>query len=303
LNEIIMVETRQLFYFAAVAEELHFGRAAERVGVAQSAMSTQVQRLERQLGMRLLNRNKRQPISLTSAGALVYAEAQAALRHVQRAEEVAALSGMGLAGLVRVGYVASAVTSGLLSRALREFRQTNPDVAVSVVAMETPRQLEAIANGEVDIGIVRPRRQYPENVKATVVHAERMLVALPEDHPLARKAILKASDLRGERFVSPQFDETEGFAETLANLGKAGGFSVGREYRVNDVITAVSLAAAGYGVALVAESMQRFAQPGVVYKPIRDFPQLIYLALAERRREPSKAVQAFAGSSRGLRQN
>jgi DNA-binding transcriptional LysR family regulator len=295
-----VIDTRQLQYFVAVAEELHFGRAADRLGVAQSAMSTQVQRLERQLALRLLDRNKRQPISLTDAGTLFYAEAQAALRHVHRAEEVAALAGKGLAGVVRVGYVASGVTSGVLSQALRKFRKTHSDVAVSVVAMETPRQLEAISNGEIDVGIVRPRRQYPENVKATIVQSERLLVALPTDHPLARQASVKASDLRSERFVSPQFDETEGFAETLASLGTAGGFSVGSEYRVNDFITAISLTAAGYGVALVAESMQRFGQPGVVYKTIRDFPQQVYLALAERKREPSKAVLAFASSSRNL---
>ncbi|HSW16690.1 MAG TPA: LysR family transcriptional regulator [Ramlibacter sp.] len=294
------IDSRQLMYFAAIAEELHFGRAADRLGVAQSALSTQIQRLERGLGVRLLDRNKRQPISLTDAGALLYEEALAVLRHIHRAEEIGTLAARGLAGVVRVGYVASAVTTGLLATTLRRFRASHAQVGVNVIAMETPRQLEAIANGDVDVGIVRPRRQYPDGVKATIVHTERVLVAMPDDHRLARKASVKASELRGEQFVSPQFDESEGFSEILTRLGEAGGFVTGQAYRVNDFLTAVSLSAAGYGVVVVPESLKQLGQPGVVYKPIADFKEQVHLALAERERVTSPAVRAFAASARAV---
>jgi DNA-binding transcriptional LysR family regulator len=292
-----VVDARQLRYFIAVAEELHFARASDRLGVAQSAVSAQILRLETELKVRLLNRNKRRPVTLTDAGALFYAEAVAAMRHLQRAEQIGHLASKGLTGVVRLGYVASGVTSGLLSHALKAFRTSHPEVRMDVIAMETPRQLEALSSGEIDVGIVRPRRLYPTDVEATIVHSERLMVALPENHALARRRAIKASDLRGQSFVAPQFNETEGFAETLSRLGQAGGFSIASEFRVNDFITAVSLAAAGYGVVIVPGSIRLFEQPGVAFRPISDFGELVHLALARRLREPSPAVRAFVQSA------
>lgn len=291
------MDVRQLRCFIAVAEELHFARASDRLGVAQSAVSSQVQRLETHLKVRLLNRNKRKPVTLTDAGELFYAEALAAVRHFERAEQVGQLASKGLAGVVRLGYVASGVTSGLLSRILKGFRHSHQDVRMDVIAMQTPRQLEALSTGEIDVGIVRPRRFYPAGVEATIVHSERLIVAFPKDHPLATKRAIKVGDLRSQSFVSPQFDETEGFAETLSRLGQAGGFSIMSEFRVNDFITAVSLGAAGYGVVVAPESIRLFEQPGIVFRPIADFAELVHLALARRQREPSPVVRAFVQSA------
>ena len=292
-----MLDARQLRYFIAVADDLHFARAADRLGVAQSAVSAQVQRLEATLKVRLLNRNKRQPVTLTDAGALFYAEAVAALRHLERAEQIGHLASQGLAGVVRVGYVASAVTTGLLSSTLKAFRAKHLQVRMDVTALETPRQLDALANGAIDVGFIRPRRLYPSGVEATVVHSERLMVALSEDHALAAKRAVKASELRDQAFVAPQFNESEGFAETLARLGRTGGFSIAPEFRVNDFITAVGMAAAGYGVVIVPESIRLFEQPGVAFRPISDFGELVHLALARRKREPSPVVRAFVQSA------
>lgn len=291
-----MLDIRQLRHFVAVAEELHFARAADRLGVAQSAVSAQIQRLENHLKVRLLDRGKRKPVSLTDAGELFLAEAVATLRHMDRAEQVGLLASRGLSGVVRLGYVASAVNTGLLSRVLKEFRGSHPEVRMDVFAMETPRQLEAISSGEIDVGIGRQRRLYPAGVEGSTVHGERLLVVLPESHKLAGKRAIKARDLRGQHFVEPQFNETEGFAEILSRLGQVGRFSVASEHRVNDIITAVSLAAADYGVVIAPESIRVFQQPGVVFKRISDFTEQIHLVLARRRREPSHAVRAFVQS-------
>ncbi|MFT0171452.1 LysR family transcriptional regulator [Paraburkholderia mimosarum] len=288
-----MLETRQLRYFTAVAEELHFARAADRLNVAQSALSVQIQRLERELGVRLLNRNKRQPVSLTDAGQLFHAEAVAALRHVERADQVGRLAASGLAGIVRLGFVASGATSGVLSGMLRNFRQSHPDVRISVIPMQTPRQFEALDTGEIDVGIVRPRRRYPAGIVAKVVQTEHLMVAMSDVHPLATRRKLTARDLEGQSFISPQFDEEEGFGEVLEALGTAGGFEACLDYRVQDFISGLSLACAGYGVAVVPESMSNFKQPGLCYRPIADFEFSVHLALATRRRELSPAVRAF----------
>ncbi|WP_174908151.1 LysR family transcriptional regulator [Burkholderia diffusa] len=288
-----MIDARQLRYFAAVVEELHFAKAADRLDVAQSALSAQIQRLERELGVRLLNRNKRQPVTLTDAGRLFHAEAVAALRHIDRADQVGRLAARGLAGIVRIGFVASGASSGVLSDILRRFRGSHENVRVEVIAMETPRQFEALTNGEIDVGIVRPRRQYPASIDAAVVHTERLLIAMAERHPLAARRELLARDLKGQPFISPQFDEDEGFSEVLSALGTAGGFSAFLDYRVQDFISAISLASAGYGVVVVPESMRHFSQPDMCYRPLKDFPFFVDLVIASRRRELSPAVRAF----------
>ncbi|MGU7784351.1 LysR family transcriptional regulator [Burkholderia sp. PU8-34] len=288
-----MIDARQLRYFTAVVEELHFARAADRLNVAQSALSAQIQRLEQEIGVRLLNRNKRQPVTLTDAGRLFHAEAVAALRHIDRADQVGRLAARGLAGIVRIGFVASGASSGVVSDMLRRFRRSHENVRVEVVAMETPRQFEALNNGEIDVGIVRPRRQYPSGIVSVIVHTERLMVAMAENHPLAARRHVHARDLKDQPFISPQFDEDEGFSEVLTALGAAGGFSAFLDYRVQDFISAVSLASAGYGVAVVPESMRHFVQPGICYRALDDFQFSVDLAMASRRRELSPAVRAF----------
>lgn len=218
-----MIDVRQLQCFLAVAEELHFAKAADRLGVAQSGLSTQIQRLERDLGVALLNRSKRKPVSLTDAGHLFHAEAVAALRHIERADQVGRLAARGLAGVIRVGYVASGVSSGLLSMMLSEFRKSHEMVRLEVMPMETPRQLEALSDGQIDVGIVRPRRLNPAGVITKVVQTERLLAAMTGSHPLASRGTVPARALADQSFIVPQFAEEEGFGSALSALGKTGG--------------------------------------------------------------------------------
>jgi len=294
-----MPTLRQFECLVAVAEERHFSRAADRLGMAQSALSVQVRQLEQRLGVRLFNRNKRQPISLTEAGALLHAEAATALRHVARAQRLAASVAQGSSGTVRLGYVASAVTSGLLSNVLGAFRPGHEQVRMDVIAMETPRQLAALDAAEIDVGLVRPRRQYPDGVDAAMIHSEPVMLALAAQHPLAAHVSVAASELRHQSFIEPQFaNEPEGFADILARLAEVGGFPLSPACRVNDFITATSMVAAGYGIAIVPQSIRLFRQPGVEFRPIRDFSTEVQLALAWRRRELSPAVRAFVAAAR-----
>jgi DNA-binding transcriptional LysR family regulator len=295
-----MIEARQLQIFVTVVEDLHFSRAADRLGVAQSAVSTQIQRLEHMVGTRLINRKNRQPVTLTDAGLLFYEEAVAALRHLERAEEVGRLAAQGVFGIVRLGFVASGVTSGLMAKILTSFRQSHQKVSLSVLAMGTPRQLEAIANGEIDVGILRPRKQYPSGISAAIVHSERLVVAMSASHPLATNRSLSAAELDGQTFIIPQFNESEGFSETLNRLSVAGKFAIASEYRVNDFISAVSLASAGYGIVVGPESLRLFSQPGSAFLSITDFSEEVHLALAYRTREPSLAAKSFVSCALGL---
>jgi DNA-binding transcriptional LysR family regulator len=292
-----MIDSRQLRLFVSLAEDLHFARAADRLDIAQSVLSGQIKKLETDLGVRLLNRNKRAAVTLTDAGKVFLVEAVAALRQLERADRVGRLAARGEAGQVALSYVGSAVTTGLLPDMLRSFRESHPEVRMQIVAMETPIQLERLADAAVDVGLMRPRARYPDGITARVVHREKLMIAIAADSPLAQARTLKASQLRGVPFIAPQFNEAAGFAEHLAKLGRIGGFDAEPEYRVNDFMTAVSMASAGYGVALVPRSIEAFSQPGVRFKSLVDFKDEAELVIAYRIREHSPCVRAFIDSA------
>ncbi|MFD1561163.1 LysR family transcriptional regulator [Paraburkholderia silviterrae] len=292
-----MIDSRQLQLFVTLAEDLHFARAADRLDIGQSVLSGQIKKLETDLGVRLLNRNKRAAVTLTDAGKTFLVEAVAALRQLERADRVGRLAARGAAGQVALSYVGSTVTSGLLPRLLKSFRLRFPDVRMQIVAMETPVQLEHLADGAVDVGLLQARARYPDGITARVLHSEQLMIAVSADSSLAHAKALKASQLRGVAFIAPQFNEAVGFAEHLVNLGRIGGFDGEPEFRVNDFMTAVSMAAAGYGVALVPKSIEAFAQPGVRFKPLVDFKEEAKLAIAYREREHSPCVRAFIDSA------
>jgi DNA-binding transcriptional LysR family regulator len=295
-----MLDTRQLRAFVAIAEELHFGRAADRLDVAQSALSRQLQELEASLGLRLLNRGRRAAVTLTEAGQALLTEARVALQQLERAEAAARRAGRGEVGRLEIGYVASAVLSGVLPRILGRFRLARPDVQVQLTAMETPRQLAALADGLLDLAFVRPRGHYPDGVAATVVHREDMLLAVAADHPLARRRIDLAA-LAKESFIIPQFDESAGFAEHLAALAARGGFEPKLTHRVRDFVTAIALAAAGYGVVPVPRSVTSIALENVVFRPIHGYEGVAELALAHRVASTSAATRAFHAVASDLR--
>jgi len=292
------VETRTLRYFIAVVENLHFSKAADRLGISQSVLSVAIQKLETQLGVKLLLRNKRQPVSLTDAGKAFHAHALVALQHIDLAVQIGMQAARGLAGIVKVGFVGSAVTTGAIQSVLRNYRAEHPAVQVEILAMETPAQLEGLKTGAIDIGILRARREYPKGVDAIVMQSERLAVALADNHLLCLKDELSPADLARELFIIPQFDESEGFSEVLADLGRAGGVANQPHQRVKDFMSAVALAAAGYGVVLAPESIVRLSPPGVTYRPITGFDRRVKLALAFRTRGNSPAVVALIDKAR-----
>jgi LysR family transcriptional regulator, benzoate and cis,cis-muconate-responsive activator of ben and cat genes len=276
-----MLESLPLRCFVAVAEDRHFGRAAERLGMAQSALSRQVQSLERSLGTRLLNRARRAAVTLTEAGSALLDEARLALQQLERAEATARRAARGELGRVEVGYVVSAALSGVLPRTLERFRARHPDVQVQLVPMETPRQLEALRAGLLDVGFLRPRPAYPAGVRATIVHRDALLLAVAADHPLARRRVTLAA-LAREAFIVPQFDESAGFAEQLAALGARGGFEPRIAQRVRDFIAALAMAAAGYGVVLAPASLAAIQMGKVAYRTIDGYAGSADLAVAHR---------------------
>jgi DNA-binding transcriptional LysR family regulator len=289
------MELRHLRSFVILAEELHFARAADRLHMAQPALSTQIQSLERHLGARLFHRSKRSAVMLTAAGGLFLEEARKTIEQAARAELVGRRAGRGELGQVEIGYVASATFSGILPALAYDFRVTHPGVELRLHEMETPRQLEQLAQGDLDIGFLRSTPDQPEGICSVRLLSEPLLIALRNDHPIAEEGLgtVSGADLAAESFVIPQFDEEGGFEERLKVLAALGGFEPVEVHRVRDFLTALSLVGAGFGVALVPASLRSVQIAGIVYRPLSDALNAVDLMAAFRHDERAPAVRDF----------
>ncbi|MGO4329920.1 LysR family transcriptional regulator [Cupriavidus sp. 2TAF22] len=295
------LELRHYRYFVALAEELHFGRAAERLGISQPALSQQFRWIEQEAGAPLLSRNKRR-LALTEVGTVFYEEAAGILRQVRQAELATASASRGDVGSVSIGYVASAALSGLLPGLVHRFRQEYPGVGMSMRETDVPAQLEAVARGELDIGFVRPPlRSLPEGVALLDIAAEPVVLAMHATHPLARRARIDVALLRDETFICTHTEHGTGFyAITLAICGQAG-FQPRVEALSRQMATIISMVAAGFGVAFIPASMRAFAPPDVVFKPLARNDVLSHLAVIHRRNERSPAVLRLLERCRQLK--
>ncbi|WP_197382943.1 LysR substrate-binding domain-containing protein [Mycolicibacterium mengxianglii] len=260
------MELRHLRYFRAVAEELHFGRAAERLLIAQPPLSQQIRQLERELGAPLLIRSTRS-VQLTPAGQAFLARTVTILEAVDEAAEQVRRIAEGVEGRLVIGCVGSA-TYSLLPRLVRELRQALPNVDLSVRGeMLVPAQLAALHAGEIDIGLLRPPVLDPE-ITVEVIRRDRLLVALPVGHRLAQRAELDIADLRDEDFISHAGRGRSRMSTLLTTLCSDAGFTPRIRHDVAETSTLVTLVAAGLGVAVVPEPTSALDIAGVCYRPL-----------------------------------
>ncbi|MEI5522960.1 LysR family transcriptional regulator [Streptomyces brasiliscabiei] len=285
------MELRWLTSFVTVAEDLHFGQAADRLYLAPSALSAQIKALETELGVRLIDRGRRSRIRLTGAGELFLPEARLTLAQVARAEAVGRRAGRGELGEAEIAYVASAAFSGVLTRVLADCGRHERDVTLRVRELETPAQLAALGSGRIDVGFLRWRPEYPPELTAVPLLTEEMVLALPAEHRLGGLTAVPAAELAGERFVVPHFDEEHDFRDQLGQVADAGGFPPRLAPPVKDFVAALTLVGGGLGVALVPESVCRVRMPGVVHRPLADVSLTTRLVGVHRRDENSPAVR------------
>lgn len=285
------MELRWLTSYVAVAEDLHFARAADRLHLAPSALSAQIKALESHLGVRLIDRGRRSRPALTSAGQAFLVEAERTLAQAARAEAVGRRAGRGELGHVEIAYVASAAFSGVMTRILTDLGGPDTGLVVAVRELETPAQLEALACGDIDIGFLRWRPGYPPGVTAVVLLTEEVILAVPESGPLAAYDAVPTGELRHERFVAPHFDEEHDFRHHIHQVGDHGGFGPDLAPPVKDFIAALTMVGSGLGIALVPSSLRRVRFPGVAYRPLAGIRPTTRLVAAYRRRETSPAVR------------
>lgn len=277
-----MLETRALAFFIALADELHFGRTAERLGLAQSALSTHILRLEDRLGTRLFARGRRSAVQLTPAGRTFLAEARLAVAQAARAEQIGRMAGRGEAGPAHLGYVLSAALSGSLVTALGAIRNTLPELAVVAEPMDTPQQLAALLDGALDIGFIRPRAIYPAQIETMIVHRDALLLGLAASHPLARLDRVPPSALASETLIFPQFGDGGDFDTTVDRLSRRGGFVPSKILKTRDFITAIALVAAEHGVVIAPQVMAKLGIGEIIFRPIDGYDDQADLCLAWR---------------------
>jgi DNA-binding transcriptional LysR family regulator len=288
------MELRHLRYFVAVAEELHFGRAAERLHMAQPPLSQQIRQLEIELGFDLFRRTKRS-VQLTEAGQLFLERVRVLFEQLNQAIEVGRQASRGNLGQIVVGFVGSA-TYNVLPPILQTMRVQVPGVILELRELTTLQQLQWIAEGNIDVGFVRPPVDLP-GVESEVIFQESLMVALPESHPLCQCETVAVRSLLNEPFIQFPRVLAPGLYDPIISLCQQFGFSPNVVQEAIQMQTIVSLVAAEMGVAIVPASLQNLQRKGVVYKPLAEVTPLVAISLVWRK-FPSPMVQRFVEVAR-----
>jgi len=254
----------RLRYFIAVAEELHFGRAAKRLMVTQPSLSRQITLLEEEIGVRLLVRDTRR-VALTSAGREYLDQARAVLRGVTNAAESARRAERGESGRLSVAFYYIAGL-GVLPPVLRAFKERYPDVSLELRELPSKTQIVEVLKGTIDIGIVHE----PSTAKAVCVETiqrEAMVAVLPSTHPLARQSALQLTELQDESFI--MFPRSTGsLHDRIISACHAAGFSPKIVTSAKMVVTVIGLVAAELGVAIMPAVCSKIRHPHVVYRKL-----------------------------------
>lgn len=282
------MELRHLRYFRAVAEELHFGRAAHRLHIAQPPLSQQIRQLEREIGADLFVRTTRS-VELTPAGRAFLPRVVGILDEVDRAAAQTRRIGDGVEGQLVIGCVGSA-TYSLLPRLVRVLGEVLPGVDVSVRGeMLAPAQLSALKAGEIDLALLRPPVADPD-ITTETLRRDRLLIALPADHVLAGRDVVPVGELRDVDFISHAGRGRSRMSALVTEMCLAEGFSPRIRHEVEETSTLVTMVAAGLGVAVVPEPTAALGVRGVVYRPVSTRRAAIDLLVAVRNGDTSPLI-------------
>jgi DNA-binding transcriptional LysR family regulator len=283
-------DLRQARAFLFVAEELHFGRAAQRLYVAQPALSRMIRSLEQAVGVSLFERSTRR-VRLTAAGEAFAAECRLALGHLGRAVSSAQSAAEGSEGRLRVGYMDFAI-NGRLPQLLRMFRQQYPKVLVDLDYMPTAMQHAALLEGRIDIGFVIGEFSSPK-VSNLLIEQDDFVALLPAGHALAAREHLQIGDLASEAFVAGSEDTFSSFRMRMFSLCRTAGFFPRIVQQASNTSGILGMVAAGFGVTIFAGNVSNLRRVGVVVKPLIDARESIPTFAAWLADHPSAVLQHF----------
>jgi len=289
------IELRHLRYFVAVAEELHFSRAAKRLRIAQPPLSQQIRKLEQHIGHALFTRNSR-VVTLTEAGQALLERARHILRRVDEDVETVRSVGRGEMGSLTVGFIGSAMLT-VLPALLRDYRLKYPQVELRLRELTTSQLIEALRQGAVDVGFLRDAGP-TEGLVVEKVLAERFVVALPERHPLEKRKRVSLAALKGEPLVL--FARNLGplaWDKTIA-LCEAQGFHPEIVQEAPEWLTVLRLVSSGLGFSIAPACVSTVKAPGVVCRELAKLSSTTNIELARRSDHLNPIMESFLASAR-----
>lgn len=290
-----MFDFRQLRYFITVAEELSFTRAALRLHISQPPLSQQIQALERNLGVVLLERNKRK-VALTEPGKVFLEQARQILAQTELARSRTVAAAAGHHGQLRLAYTLSVSFHPALPEALLRHRRIAPDVDIQLCEMNNAPQFAALLANEIDVGFVRTEPRHAQDARKLqlrLLDREPLLLALPSSHPLAMRDKLHMHEMAGEAFVTQPREVAATLHDKLAMLAAAAGFQPHTVQQARQISGLLALVAAGLGIALVPATMRAVHLAGVSYVPLADPAAQMLLAVASRAGDASPLLAQF----------
>ncbi|MCO3732639.1 LysR family transcriptional regulator [Pseudomonas aeruginosa] len=287
------MELRHLRYFIAVAEELHFGRAAERLGISQPPLSQQIQALEEEIGARLFERTNRR-VELTDAGRLFLDESRQVLAQVDKAVLLARRAHLGELGELKIGFTSSAPFTSTIPSSIHAFRKAYPDVHLDLQEMSSRQVLKALLEESLQVGVIRPLA-LPDAVHWVELFREPLVAVLRADHPLAAGSEdgLAIAALAEEPFVFFPRSYSTGLYDQVIALTRQAGFSPRIAQEASEAMTIIGLVSAGLGVSILPASFRRTRVDGVVYRTLSDPEATTAVWLVRRQNEGSPLALSF----------
>ncbi len=284
------MELRHLRYFVALADELHFGRAAQRLHIVQPALSKQIAALERELGVQLFVRTKRS-VAITDAGRVFAPEARSILMRVERAIETTKLTAQGDIGRLEIGCIAPATWS-VLPGALRSFSQRYPGVKLRLTELPSASQLDALHSGTIDVGFVR-LPLHDDMLRFDIIHREPFIATVPETHPLAAQKDISVRELAAEPFIAATRSAEPGFYDQCIAVFAEHGV-VPRVVEEGNAPSAIlGMIAMGLGVTVSPASILSMPRVGVVCRPLRKSSVVLELGVVRHPEPGPPALDAF----------
>lgn len=287
-----MISTRQLRYFVEIASSGSFSAAAERLYIAQSALSRQIKELEQQLDTPLFERTARQP-RLTAAGAAFLPRARTLLQELEKAGDLARAIGQGQTGSLRLSHSSTVPLTGTLLQRLSTWLHDNTGVSMEIAQLSSEGQLQELADGRLDIGLLRlPVLRQHEGLCVEALFEEPLLLAVADSHALATWDSVHLADLREEAFISIPHRQRGGLSYLSAELCMAAGYFPRPARVVSRKTTQLQLIQAGFGVALLPRCMQDIAPASLRFIALAD-PGCVSTVAVAWRRDAGPLVRQF----------
>jgi DNA-binding transcriptional LysR family regulator len=299
------MELRHLHYFIAVAEELHFRRAADRLNISQPPLSQQIQQLEKELGFPLFYRTKRS-VTLTAAGQTFLVGVRQTIAQLDQTIQASQRASRGEQGHLILGFISSS-TYNILPSLLQGFRQSSPHIELTLRELSTAAQIQQLQQGQIDLGLLRPPLDPATGLQSQTLWEESLIVALPSQHLLVQRGdkVVHLSDLAGDFFIGFPRQAAPRLYDQILGLCQQADFSPHIVQEALQMQTIVSLVVAGIGIAIVPASVQNLQRFGVTYLPIAGETPRATVAIAWNPKTLSavgKKVLGFLGDPPKLNQ-